>query len=102
MNQVRSLLDRGAIPRAAQSYCGPLLPRSEAPGVVRERDALEGWLRQAVMSADDVEALWGWVLSPSGREDLAAWKRLLAHLAVRDPRRSLAAACVNGLRATYA
>ena len=100
--RVQSLLDRGAIRRAVDCYGGPLLPRSEAPGVVRERDALERWLRQAVMTADDVEALWGWVRSASGREDLAAWKRLLAHLAFRDPRRSLAAACVNALRATYA
>lgn len=101
VTHVRSLLDRGAIRRAVECYGGPLLPHSEAPGVVRERDALERWLRQAVMTADDVEALWGWVQSASGREDLAAWKRLLAYLGFRDPRRSLAAASVNLLRDTY-
>jgi hypothetical protein len=102
VTRVQSLLDRGAIRRAVECYGGPLLPRSDAPGVVRERDALERWLRQAVMTADDVEALWGWVRSASGRDDLAAWKRLLGYLAFRDPRRSLAAACVKALRATYA
>jgi hypothetical protein len=102
VTHVQSLLDRGAVRRAVGCYGGPLLPRSQAPGVVRERDALECWLRQAVMTGDDVEALWAWVRSESGREDLSAWQRLLAHLAFRDPRRSLAAACVNALRAAYA
>ena len=41
------------------------------------------------------------VRSPSGCEDLPAWKRLLAHLAFHDPRRSLAAARVRSLREAY-
>jgi hypothetical protein len=100
--RVEGLLDRGAVREAAERYEGQLLPRSEAPGVVRERDALDAWLRQAVMTADDDEALWAWVQSPSGGEDLAAWKRLLAGLDFRDPRRSLAAARVGALRDAYA
>jgi hypothetical protein len=70
--------------------------------VVRERDALDSWLRQAVMTADDDDALWAWVQSPSGRDDLAAWKRVLTHLGFRDPRRSLAAARIASLREAYA
>ena len=97
--RVQGLLDRGAIREAVEHYEGPLLPHSEAPGVVRERDALDGWVRQAVMTADDDEALWAWVQSPSGAEDLPAWSRLLVHLDFRDPRRSLAAARVSSLRA---
>jgi hypothetical protein len=100
--RIRGLLDRGAVSEAAARYEGPLLPHSEAPGVVRERDALEAWLRNAVMTSDDDEALWAWVQCPSGREDLPAWKRLLAALDFRDPRRSLAAAQVGSLRAAYA
>jgi len=79
-----------------------MLPRSEAPGIAREREALEGWVHQAVMSADDRGALWAWVQCPSGRDELAAWKRVLAGLDFRDPRRSLAAARVRSLRAVYA
>ena len=56
-----------------------------------ERDHLDGWLRQAVMTADDPEALWAWVHCSSGEDDLGAWKRLLSQLAFRDPRRSLCA-----------
>jgi hypothetical protein len=100
--RIRGLLDRGAISEAAARYEGPLLPHSEAPGIVRDRDTLEAWLRNAVMTADDVEALWAWVQSPSGRDDLPAWKRLLAGLDFRDPRRSHAAAQVGSLRAAFA
>jgi hypothetical protein len=100
--RVRALLDRGAVREAAECYEGPLLPHSEAPGVVRDREALESWLRQAVMTSDDTEALWAWTQSSSGHDDLAAWKRLLANLDYRDPRRSLAASRVGALRSAYA
>lgn len=100
--RVRGLLGRGAVRDAAERYEGPLLPHSEAPGIVRERDALESWLRHAVMTADDHEALWAWAQCPSGHDDLPAWKRLLAELDFRDPRRSLAASQVQSLRATFA
>jgi hypothetical protein len=98
IGRVRGLLARGAILEAAERYEGPLLPRSEAPGVVRERDTLESWLRQAVMTSDDWEALWAWVHCRSGCDDLQAWQRLLAGLPFRDPRRSLAATQVRSLR----
>ena len=55
---VCALLHRGEVREAAARYPGPLLPSSEAPGVIREREALEQWLRQSVMTADDQEALW--------------------------------------------
>jgi hypothetical protein len=99
--QLQGLLDRGAIREAAERYTGRLLPHSEAPGVVRQREALEGWLRQAVMMADDPEALWAWVQAPSGRNDLPAWRRLLANLDYATPRHSLVAARVAALRAAY-
>jgi hypothetical protein len=100
--RIGGLLKRGAIGQAASRYEGPLLPHSEAPGIVRDREALEAWLHNAVMTADDVEARWAWVQCPSGRDDLPAWKRLLTELDFRDPRRSLAAAQIGSLRAAYA
>jgi len=98
--RVEGLLAAGAVREAAEAYPGPLLPGSEAPGVVREREHLDAWLRQAVMTADDPDALWAWVHTSDGEEDLAAWKRLLSQLSYRDPRRSLCAARVTELRAT--
>jgi hypothetical protein len=96
---VCGLLHRGDVREAAFRYPGPLLPRSEAPGVVRERETLERWIRQSVMSAGDQEALWAWLQTPTGQEDLAAWQRLLANLPFQHPRRSLAASRVGHLRA---
>jgi hypothetical protein len=70
--------------------------------VVRERDGLEAWLRQAVMTADDDDALWAWVQCPSGEDDSLAWQRLLARLDYTDPRRSLAAARLAAIRSSLA
>jgi hypothetical protein len=96
--QVCGLLHRGAVREAAARYPGALLPASTAPGVVREREALQSWLRQSVMSAGDREALWSWVQTPDGAADLPAWQRLLANLPFQDPRRSLAASRIGQLR----
>jgi hypothetical protein len=97
--RVAGLLAAGDVLDAAEAYPGPLLPGSEAPGVVRERDHLDRWLRTAVMTADEPDALWAWVHCASGDDDLGAWKRLLSQLSFRDPRRPLAAARVSDLRA---
>ena len=99
VRRIEGLLAAGDVVEAAEEYPGPLLPGSEAPGVVRERDRLDGWLRQAVMTSDEPDALWAWVQCTSGEDDLSAWKRLLSQLSFRDPRRSLAAARVTELRA---
>jgi hypothetical protein len=99
---VEALLDRGLARDAAEYYRGPLLPHSEAPGIVRERDALDAWMRQAVMTSDDPEAIWAWVQTESGKDDLLAWRRLVAGLQYADPRHSLAAARARALRELYA
>jgi hypothetical protein len=98
LGRVRTLLLRGAVHEAAELYAGPLLPHSDAPGVERERHALEGWIRHAVLTGDDRDALWAWLQTPSGEDDPAAWKQVLAALDFRDPRRSHAAAQVGRLR----
>ena len=46
----------------------------------------------------DADALWAWVNAPTGRDDIGAWKRLVAQLEFRDPRRSLCAARIGELR----
>ena len=102
LGRVRTLLSRGAIQDAAELYAGPLLPLSDAPGVERERDGLEGWMRHAVMTGEDRDALWAYLQTPSGREDPAGWRHVLSALEFRDPRRSEAAAQVRRLRAAAA
>jgi hypothetical protein len=102
VRRVEGLLRTGAVREAAEEYAGPLLPASEAPAIVDAREQLEAWLHQAVMTSGDAEALWAWVNSPTGRDDIAAWKRLLSQLEFRDPRRSLCAARVGELRRSLA
>ena len=99
--RVRALLERNAVREAAKAYPGPLLPDSSAPGVERVRDELDGWLRQAVITSDDADALWAWARSPSGEYDLLAWRRLLAALDYTDPRRSRAVARTAALRRSF-
>jgi hypothetical protein len=101
VRRVRALLDRGAVREAAEAYPGPLLPASVAPGIERARDELEGWIRQAVITSDDADALWAWVRSSSGASDLLAWQRLLAALDYTDPRRSRAVARTRALREEF-
>jgi hypothetical protein len=98
VRRIEGLLTAGNVRDAAERYPGPLLPSSEAPGVERERERLESWLRQAVMTSEDPEALWAWVQTPTGNGDLPAWKRLLSRLAFHDPRRARCAAQVGELR----
>lgn len=101
VRRVRALLDRGAVREAAEAYPGPLLPGSVAPAIERMRDELEGWIRQAVVTSEDADALWAWVRSSSGASDLLAWQRLLAALDYTDPRRSRAVARTRALRKEY-
>jgi GAF domain-containing protein len=102
VRRVEGLLRTGAAREAAEEYPGPLLPGSEAPAIVDAREQLDAWVRQAVMTSGDPDALWAWVNSPSGRDDLGAWLRLLSHLDFRDPRRSLCASRVGELRRSSA
>src|SRR5579875_1588233 len=64
--QVAALLHRGQVREAVARYGGPILPSSRAPGVVREREELDGWVRQSVMSTGDPDALWEWVQGMTG------------------------------------
>ena len=98
VKHVRALLGRNAVGEAATAYTGPLLPESSAPGIARAREELDGWLRQAVITSEDADALWVWARSPSGENDLVAWLRLLAALDYTDARRSLAVARTAALR----
>jgi hypothetical protein len=95
---VGRLLRAGRVREAARLYSAPLLPRSEAPGVVEARNQLDAWVRSAVMTYGDEEALWTWLGSDSGADDALAWKRLLAQLDFGDPRRSLTVSRLGQLR----
>jgi hypothetical protein len=99
---VQRLLRAGRARDAAQRYVAPLLPSSEAPGIVELREHLDAWVRHAVMTSEDREAVWAWLQSSSGRDDLPAWKRFISELGFDDPRRDLAATRLAKLREALA
>ena len=80
-------------PRAAlRAYRGPLLPASDAPRIVEARALLEESLRRSILTTADADLLAGWLAHPSGADDLAAARALVAVLPCGDPRRAAATA----------
>jgi hypothetical protein len=95
--EVEQLLRHGDAEVAAALYRGALLPRSDAPGVIELRNELDGWTRRAALTSS-TDALWAWLNTPSGHDDIQAWKRLLSNIPHCDPRRPLAATRLGRLR----
>ncbi len=98
--EVAAALHRGDTGAALNGYAGPLLPRSEAPGVVTRRRWLEVQLRSAVLAVSDPQLLLSWA-ERFGFDDLALWERLVTVLPDGSASCALAAARVAELRADY-
>ncbi|MEU8655681.1 GAF domain-containing protein [Actinoplanes philippinensis] len=81
---VARLLDAGRTAEALDAYPGPLLPGSDAPGVVRLRRLLDHRLRTAILAAGDRRMLQTWLNSTWGGDDLDLWEAY-ATLAPADP-----------------
>jgi GAF domain len=99
-HDVTAALRRGDTAAALAVYHGPLLPGSEAPGVVSQRRWLETQLRSAVLVSADPDVLSGWA-ERFGFDDLQVWERLTAVLPSGSARRASAAARSRELRAEY-
>jgi GAF domain len=89
---VRRALAAGQPAEALRACAGPLLPRSDAPEIREERDALCAGLRRAVLAADETELLTEFARHPLGRDDLAVHDRVLELLGSHDRRRPALAA----------
>ena len=84
---VRRALAAGKPAEALRACAGPLLPRSDAPEIREERDALVAGLRRAVLAADETDLLADYAAHPLGRDDLEVHDRLLDGMALHDRRR---------------
>lgn len=82
---VESHLASGDVAEAMRMYPGPLLPRSEAPGVVRLRDQLEGEIREAVLRSRDADLMSRWTRSGWGADDYDMWRAQEAMVSPRSP-----------------
>ena len=92
----------GNLAEALRLYRGPLLPRSEAPGVAEVRADTERALRSAVLASGQPEFLVTWTRSRWGAGDLEMWQRLYAILPASSPLRPMAAATAAKLDAELA
>jgi hypothetical protein len=91
----------GDLAAALAVYRGPVLPLSEAPGVIRLRRLLEDRLRRALLTRGDPELLQEWVSTPWGEDDLEVWEGLLAAQPGSGPGRAALASRVRQLRGAY-
>lgn len=97
--QLRQHLAHGRVREAVALYRQPLLPISEAPGVVEERESLEEELRQAVLQSRDPDALCE--LAERLGDDLELWSTAAEALWPNDPRLAVARARVARLEESY-
>jgi hypothetical protein len=84
---VRALLARGQVAAAVELYAGPLLPLSEAPGIVELRESLHTRIRSAVLAERDPELLLRFADSDHSRADWTLWQdaaRSLPESAARE------------------
>jgi hypothetical protein len=88
-NEVLRAVAAGAVAQAVQRYRGPLLPRSQAPGIARWRDQIEVAVRQAVLNSNDPEQALRY--GSQAPYDLAVHEHALRTLPARDPRRAIVA-----------
>jgi hypothetical protein len=96
---VSSHLATGKVAAALRGYHGPLLPNSDAPGVVRQRDDLHDWLRAMILADGRHELLVSWTQARWGAEDLPMWQRQCAVLPASSPLRPRAEAAAARLDA---
>ncbi len=99
---VSAQLAVGDLAEALRLYRGPLLPRSEAPGVAELRGDLERALRAAVLASGQPEYLVRWTRSRWGADDLEMWQRLCTVLPASSPLRPFATATAAKLDADLA
>ncbi len=89
---VGKLLEAGRTADALHAYRGPLLPQSDAPGVVDRRERLERQLRAAVYGSGELDLMISWTRTRWGADDLAMWQRQADRLPEGSPLHPLAQA----------
>lgn len=85
---VLSLLDRGAHRVALSAYRGPILPDSDAPGVIDLREGLRGVLRETMLTEASIDVLLAYAEIPEGASDAEVLRLALEMLPARSPRRA--------------
>lgn len=79
---VEAWLAAGEVARASHAFKGPLLPGSDAPGIVRLRDRVANSLRYSIIRSGSFDLMSHWTRSWWGCDDYDMW---VAQSAVADP-----------------
>jgi hypothetical protein len=99
--QVLSYLQRGAHRVALDIYRGPVLPHSEAPGVVDLRERVSTLLREALLTDGSAEALLQYADLPEASDDMAVRMAALKLLPPRSPKRAAVIADLERLESEF-
>ncbi|MBW8172349.1 transcriptional regulator [Ornithinimicrobium sp. Arc0846-15] len=70
---VSQTVDTGEIASALQKYRGPVLPHSEAPGVMRYRSQVEADVRRGVLASERADLMAVWTRTSWGGDDYEVW-----------------------------
>ena len=97
--QVLDHLGRGSHSRALEAYSGPVLPRSEAPALVRLREETSVLLRDAVLSDRACDTVLRYLELPESEYDLEAWRLALQLMPQSSSRRAALASHLEWLEA---
>lgn len=88
VHRVLGFLERGAHKVALGAYPGPVLPRSDAPGIVAIRQELRSALRDAMMTDASADTLFDYARTDDAAYDLEVWVACLRRLPARSPKRA--------------
>jgi hypothetical protein len=89
VEELRTLLVRGAHRKALEHYRGPVLPRSCAPAIEELRAEVAAEVREAILRHGAPEVLASYAESPSGTDDVRALRAAVAALSPGSPRRTM-------------
>jgi hypothetical protein len=83
--EVEGRLAAGDLRGALQHYRGPLLPRSQGPGIVRLRENLHESLRAALLNSGALDLMSTWTRSSWGADDYEMWLAQQASVGATSP-----------------
>lgn len=97
--EVADAVARGDLDAALDAYAGPVLARSEAPGIVEIRAEVSGALRQAMLQDATAGQLVRYLGLPETLDDQELLETALQVLGGRSPHRAVVVARLERLRA---
>lgn len=86
---VQAELAAGDLRAAMRGYGGPVLPRSNAPGIVHLREELEAAVRSALLRSSAADLMSAWTRSQWGADDYEMWQAQRRLVADSSPMRAL-------------